>query len=128
VPPQPALRDRVLDAGAVFGRTAAGGEKGAIDPLDIDAGSAALAISISFRTAASGSLNGLGSANFTGFVLGWHVLTACRIFDGASVNRAQIGPWPAGSRRRVSLAQLPFRRSTGCNRYCEGRATWRVVQ
>src|SRR5467141_1312262 len=30
--------------------------------------SAALAISISFRTAASGSLNGLGSANFTGFV------------------------------------------------------------
>jgi hypothetical protein len=26
------------DAGAVFGRTAAGGEKGAIDPLDIDAG------------------------------------------------------------------------------------------
>ena len=38
VPPQPALRDRALDAGAVFGRTAAGGEKGAIDPLDIDAG------------------------------------------------------------------------------------------
>jgi hypothetical protein len=37
VPPQPALRDRALDAGAVFGRTAAGGEKGAIDPLDIDA-------------------------------------------------------------------------------------------
>src|ERR1700730_18264393 len=31
--------------------------------------SAALAITISFRTAASGSLNGLGSANFTGFVL-----------------------------------------------------------
>jgi len=28
VPPQPALRDRALDAGAVFGRTAAGGEKG----------------------------------------------------------------------------------------------------
>src|SRR6266700_4000065 len=51
--------------------------------------SAALAISISFRTAASGSLNGLGSANFTGFVLGWDVLTACRIFDGASVNRAR---------------------------------------
>jgi len=74
VPPQPALRDRALDAGAVFGRTAAGGEKGAIDPLDIDAGvldgSAALAISISFRTAASGSLNGLCSAKFTGFVLG----------------------------------------------------------
>ena len=38
MPPQPALRDRALDAGAVFGRTAAGGEKGAIDPLDIDAG------------------------------------------------------------------------------------------
>src|SRR5260370_31363465 len=55
--------------------------------------SAAFAISISFRTAASGSLNGLGSANFTGFVLGWHVLTACRIFDGASVNRARkLGP------------------------------------
>src|SRR5882672_4691945 len=52
-------------------------------------GSAVLAISISFRTAASGSLNGLGSANFTGFVLGWDVLTACRIFDGASVNRAR---------------------------------------
>jgi hypothetical protein len=29
-----------------------------------------LAISISFRTAASGSLNGLCSAKFTGFVLG----------------------------------------------------------
>src|SRR6266481_1002121 len=57
VPPQPALRDRALDGGAVFGRTA----------------SAALAISISFRTAASGSLNGLGSANFTGFVLGCDV-------------------------------------------------------
>jgi hypothetical protein len=38
VPSQPALCDRALDAGAVFGRTAAGGEKGAIDPLDIDAG------------------------------------------------------------------------------------------
>jgi hypothetical protein len=37
VSPQPALRDRALDAGAVFGRTAAGGEKGAIDPLNIDA-------------------------------------------------------------------------------------------
>ena len=35
--------------------------------------SAALAISISFRTAASGSLNGLCSANFTGFVLGCDV-------------------------------------------------------
>src|SRR6266436_3590837 len=35
--------------------------------------SAALAISISFRTVASGSLNGLGSANFTGFVLGGDV-------------------------------------------------------
>src|SRR5258708_5974549 len=52
-------------------------------------GSAALAISISFRTAASGSLNGLGSANFTGFVLGCDMLTACRIFDGANVNRAR---------------------------------------
>jgi hypothetical protein len=37
VSPQPALRDCALDAGAVFGRTAAGGEKGAIDPLNIDA-------------------------------------------------------------------------------------------
>jgi hypothetical protein len=75
MPPQPSLRDRALDAGAVFGRIAAGGEKGAIDPLNIDAvtASAALAISIGFRTAASGSLNGLGSANFTGFVLGGDV-------------------------------------------------------
>jgi len=47
--------------------------------------SAELAISISFRTAASGSLNGLGSANFAGFVLGWHVLTACRIFDAPAL-------------------------------------------
>src|SRR5258708_38557006 len=42
--------------------------------------SAALAISISFRTAASGSLNGLGSANFTGFVLGGDVGDVDQVF------------------------------------------------
>src|SRR3984893_18764166 len=42
--------------------------------------SAALAISISFRTAASGSLNGLGSANFTGFVLGGDVRNVHQVF------------------------------------------------
>jgi hypothetical protein len=42
--------------------------------------SAALAISISFRTAASGSLNGLGSANFTGFVLGGDVRDVDQVF------------------------------------------------
>ena len=40
MPPQPSLRDRALDAGAVFGRIAAGGEKGAIDPLNMDAAGA----------------------------------------------------------------------------------------
>jgi hypothetical protein len=84
VPPQPALHDRALDAGTAFGRTAAGGEKGAIDPLNIDAAawtaSAALAISISFRMAASGSLNGLGSANFMGFVLGGDVRNVHQVF------------------------------------------------
>src|SRR5713226_6892841 len=42
--------------------------------------SAALAISISFRTAGSGSLNGLGSANFTGFVLGGDVRDVDQVF------------------------------------------------
>src|SRR6266436_4996314 len=42
--------------------------------------SAALAISISFRTAASGSLNGLCSANFTGFVLGGDVGDVDQVF------------------------------------------------
>src|SRR5260370_36729226 len=42
--------------------------------------SAALAISITFRTAASGSLNGLGSANFTGFVLGGDVGDMDQVF------------------------------------------------
>jgi hypothetical protein len=74
VSPQPALRDRAPDAGAVFGRTAAGSEKGAIDPLDIDAGVLDGFCGVGdlnqFRTAASRSLNGLCSAKFTGFVLG----------------------------------------------------------
>src|SRR6266481_5496935 len=42
--------------------------------------SEALAISISFRTAASGSLNGLCSANFTGLVLGGDVGDVDQVF------------------------------------------------
>jgi len=92
-------------------------------------GSAALAISISFRTAASGSLNGLGSANFTGFVLGWDVLTACRIFDGASVNRAR----KLACRNTMASAlnatfQHRDRRSTDTGRYPHDREAADAIQ
>jgi hypothetical protein len=83
VPPQPALRYRALDAGAVFGQTAAGGEKGLARSIKMRpswTASAALAISITFRTAAPGSLNGLGSANFMGFVLGGDVGDVDQVF------------------------------------------------
>jgi hypothetical protein len=54
MPPQPALGDRVLDAGAVLGWRTAGVEEGVIDEFDVDpaTGSVALAISTSLRAAA----------------------------------------------------------------------------
>src|SRR6266851_1234375 len=72
--------------------------------------SAALAISISFRTAASGSLNGLGSANFTGFVLGGDVRDVDqRILEAVAIKHlaAVTAHHRAGLLRRQPLAGCP---------------------
>src|SRR5216683_7089242 len=72
--------------------------------------SAALAISISFRTAASGSLNGLGSANFTGFVLGGDVRDVDqRILEAVAIKHLAAGTahHRAGLLRRQPLAGCP---------------------
>src|SRR6266853_6572210 len=80
--------------------------------------SAALAISISFRTAASGSLNGLGSANFTGFVLGGDVGDVDQVFlqavtvEDVAARAFQIdAAWLPGLPfvRRQPLARVPQR-------------------
>src|SRR6266581_28220 len=74
--------------------------------------SAALAISISFRTAASGSLNGLGSANFTGFVLGGDVgdVDQC-ILEAVAIKHLAAGTahHRAGLLRWQFLAGFPHR-------------------
>src|SRR6266478_1674709 len=68
--------------------------------------SAALAISISFRTAASGSLNGLGSANFTGFVLGGDVGDVDQVFlEAVTVEDAAARAFQIDAAR---LPGLPF--------------------
>src|SRR6266481_6500037 len=74
--------------------------------------SAALAISISFRTADSGSLNGLGSANFTGFVLGGDVGDVDQgILEAVAIKHLAAGTahHRAGLLRRKPLAGLPHR-------------------
>src|SRR5467141_1923075 len=74
--------------------------------------SAALAISISFRTAASGSLNGLGSANFTGFVLGGDVGDVDQgILEAVAIKHLAAGTahHRAGLLRRQPLARVPQR-------------------
>src|SRR3982074_998593 len=74
--------------------------------------SAALAISISFRTAASGSLNGLGSANFTGFVLGGDVGDVDQgILEAVAIKHlaARTAHHRAGLLRRQPLARVPQR-------------------
>src|SRR6266852_6071109 len=74
--------------------------------------SAELAISISFRTAASGSLNGLGSANFTGFVLGGDVGDVGQgILEAVAIKHLAAGTahHRAGLLRRQPLARVPHR-------------------
>src|SRR5229473_7974584 len=74
--------------------------------------SAALAISISFRTAASGSLNGLGSANFTGFVLDGDVGDVDQgILEAVAVEGFAAGALHQRTRflRRKPLTGLPHR-------------------
>src|SRR6266436_265487 len=74
--------------------------------------SAALAISISFRTAASGSLNGLCSANFTGFVLGGDVGDVDQsILEAVAIKHLAAGTahHRAGLLRRQPLARVPQR-------------------
>jgi len=71
VHPEPASLDRQLYAGPVFGRRAAFlVQEGSVDFLDVDApsctASTELAISISLRAAASGSVKWLGSTYFMG--------------------------------------------------------------
>src|ERR1700730_11398913 len=74
--------------------------------------SAALAISISFRTAPSGSLNGLGSANFTGFVLGGDVGDVDQgILEAVAIKHLAAGTvhHRAGLLRRQPLVRIPQR-------------------
>src|SRR6266853_3340556 len=74
--------------------------------------SAALAISISFRTAASGSLNGLGSANFTGFLLGGDVGDVDQgILEAVAIKHLAAGTahHRVGLLRRQPLARVPQR-------------------
>src|ERR1700675_4414691 len=74
--------------------------------------SAALAISISFRTVASGSLNGLGSANVTGFVLGGDVGDVDQgILEAVAVEGFAAGALHQRTRflRRKPLTGLPHR-------------------
>src|ERR1700730_16531069 len=74
--------------------------------------SAASAISISFRTAASGSPNGLGSANFTGFVLDGDVGDVDQgILEAVAVEGFAAGALPQRTRflRRKPLTGLAHR-------------------
>jgi hypothetical protein len=74
VPPQPAGCDGPFDASAELVRCAALFEEAAFDLLDVNAairaGSIALAISTSFRAAASGSMKRFGSTTSCGFHVG----------------------------------------------------------